>query len=259
MFISLQVLFLRYQSRWCLQVQSVHRLFFSGALSNLKPLAKDSNFPRFRCTTTHDYTRPFPHFPVARPHPVGVLSHRAPAASSLCGTKRAGGEVSAPANMIMGYGKMLVLGWMNMAYLGNIVLADNEAIEEPDCDGSASVSIRYSATSARLYIESPDGYQGGGCVTLGQIFEARGGKAPLYAVDPSTDERFENATGTWLLTESLYVEDGITLNVSPTSLGITFVFKLHTLRMLLAFMWALFVDAQRSERQPAAVAVVVLF
>lgn len=46
-----------------------------------------------------------------------------------------------------------------------------------------------------------------------QIWEERGGKAPLYAVDPDSGEISETETGTWLLTMSLYVEDGITLQV----------------------------------------------
>lgn len=92
--------------------------------------------------------------------------------------------------------------------------AENEPIAEPDCDSSKSVTIRYSGTSARLYLEAGEDGERGGCVSLGEIFEARGGKAPLYAVDPSTNQRVSEATGTWLLTESLYVEDGITLNVS---------------------------------------------
>ena len=110
--------------------------------------------------------------------------------------------------------------WLVLWYTGVISLvavvtkAANEVIPEPDCDATVAVSVRYSSTSQRLYLEAIDTDERGGCVTLGQIFEARGGKAPLYAVDPDTGERTTNATGTWLLTESLYVEDGITLNVS---------------------------------------------
>lgn len=100
------------------------------------------------------------------------------------------------------------------------VAADNEAIQQPECDTNKTVSVRYSSTSARLYLEAPEGSgQRGGCVTLSQIFEARSGKAPLYAIDPHTGNRVEEATGTWLLTESLYVEDGITLRVGAESLA----------------------------------------
>eukprot|EP00904_Undaria_pinnatifida_P005798 jgi/Undpi1/2348/HiC_scaffold_13.g05731.m1 len=95
----------------------------------------------------------------------------------------------------------------------------NDAIDKPDCDSSITVSIRYSSSSERLYLESDDGSTRGGCVTLTEIWEERGGKAPLYAVDPDSGDVSDTATGTWLLTESLYVEDGITLEVHGTSAG----------------------------------------
>eukprot|EP00904_Undaria_pinnatifida_P005807 jgi/Undpi1/2356/HiC_scaffold_13.g05739.m1 len=95
----------------------------------------------------------------------------------------------------------------------------NEPIPKPECDATTTVSIRYSSTSARLYLESADGTTRGGCVTLQQIWEHRGGKAPLYAVDPDTGDVSETATGTWLLTEELFVEDGITLKVHGISAG----------------------------------------
>lgn len=90
----------------------------------------------------------------------------------------------------------------------------NTAIPKPECDPTTPVLIRYASSSARLYLESADGITRGGCVTLRDIWESRGGKAPLYAVDPSSGDVSSAATGTWLLTESLYVEDGITLQVS---------------------------------------------
>lgn len=89
----------------------------------------------------------------------------------------------------------------------------NEPIAKPECDASITVSIRYSSSSARLYLESADGTTRGGCVTLQQIWEARKGKAPLYAVDPTTGAVSTTSTGTWLLKEEMFVEDGITLNV----------------------------------------------
>ena len=89
----------------------------------------------------------------------------------------------------------------------------NDPIAKPDCDSSITVSVRYASTSERLYLESADGSTRGGCVTLEDIWEARAGKAPLYAVDSDSGDISETATGTWLLTESLYVEDGITLQV----------------------------------------------
>eukprot|EP00904_Undaria_pinnatifida_P005816 jgi/Undpi1/2364/HiC_scaffold_13.g05747.m1 len=95
----------------------------------------------------------------------------------------------------------------------------NDPIAKPDCDSSITVSVRYASTSERLYLESADGSTRGGCVTLEDIWEARAGKAPLYAVDSDSGDISETATGTWLLTESLYVEDGITLQVHGSSVG----------------------------------------
>ena len=89
----------------------------------------------------------------------------------------------------------------------------NDPIPKPECDSSTAVSIRYSSVSARLYLESADGSTRGGCVTLQQIWEERGGKEPLYAVDSDTGDVSATVTGTWLLTEELFVEDGITLKV----------------------------------------------
>lgn len=94
----------------------------------------------------------------------------------------------------------------------------NEPIPKPACDANFTVSIRYSATTGRLYLEGINGTRGG-CVTIDQIWEARGGnssggaKAPLYAVDPVTGNYSDVMTGTWLLEEDLYVEDGVTLKV----------------------------------------------
>lgn len=94
------------------------------------------------------------------------------------------------------------------------VASENDVIEEPDCDSSASVNIRYATTTARLYLEAATAGERGGCMTLTDIYNDRGDEGPLYPVDPSTGTRVSTATGTWLLTEDLYVEDGITLNVS---------------------------------------------
>lgn len=90
----------------------------------------------------------------------------------------------------------------------------NDAIPKPDCDSSLSVSFRYSSGSERLYVESADGSTRGGCVTLTDIWEDLDGAAPLYAVDPDSGDVSSTATGTWLLTEHLWIEDGITLQVS---------------------------------------------
>lgn len=50
-------------------------------------------------------------------------------------------------------------------------------------------------------------------MTLTEIWEDLDGSAPLYAVDPDSGDVSDSVTGTWLLTETLYVEDGITLQV----------------------------------------------
>lgn len=116
--------------------------------------------------------------------------------------------------MLGGYRRDLLLASVLALATTQQVFGENDPIPKPSCDDSKTVTIRYSSTSERLYLEAgPDGERGG-CVTLTEIFDERGGKAPLYAVDPSSGNRSVTATGTWLLTESLYVEDGITLNVS---------------------------------------------
>lgn len=89
----------------------------------------------------------------------------------------------------------------------------NDAIAKPDCDHSTIVSLRYSSGSERLYVESGDGSTRGGCITLTEIWEWLDGSAPLYAVDQDSGDVSNTATGTWLLTEHLWIEDGITLEV----------------------------------------------
>ena len=89
----------------------------------------------------------------------------------------------------------------------------NEPIAKPECDPSIAVSLRYSGTSQRLYLESPDGITRGGCITLAEIWEQLEGDPPLYAANHGSGGASRTITGTWLLTESLYVEDGITLQV----------------------------------------------
>ena len=90
----------------------------------------------------------------------------------------------------------------------------NIVIPKPVCDINIDVSIRYSATSKRIYLESSDGYRGG-CITLGEVWDGLNGfneQNPLYSVN--LDGSFSDVqTGTWLLTEDLYIEDGVTLDV----------------------------------------------
>lgn len=89
----------------------------------------------------------------------------------------------------------------------------NPVIDKPDCNPNMTVSIRYSTSLARLYLESGNGSTRGGRMTLTEIWEDLGGSAPLYAVD-NGGEVSDTATGVWLLTESLYVQDGVTLQVT---------------------------------------------
>lgn len=93
----------------------------------------------------------------------------------------------------------------------------NDAIAKPECDSNVTAMIRYASSSQRLYLESADGITRGGCITPTEIWEQLTGKAPLYAVDLDNGAVSTTATGTWLLTESLYVEDGITLQVKGFS------------------------------------------
>ena len=92
-------------------------------------------------------------------------------------------------------------------------VSPNDPIPKPECDSNVTVSIRYASTTQRLYLESADGSTRGGCVTLTQIWENMAGRAPLFPVESTSGDVSDTATGTWLLTESLYVEDGITLQV----------------------------------------------
>lgn len=106
---------------------------------------------------------------------------------------------------------------LTLAALVASAAAHNEVIEKPECDGSKNVTIRYAGSTERLYLEAAVSGQRGGCVALTDIFNDRAGRGPLYPVDPQTGARVGYVTGTWLLTEDLYVQDGITLNVSRGS------------------------------------------
>lgn len=111
-------------------------------------------------------------------------------------------------------GKVALLGMVALKLVAaKDTPSPNKPIPKPDCDSSIAVSVRYNAESARLYIESANGRTRGGCVTLEQIWEQQVDGSPLYAVDPKSGDVSRSATGTWLLTEEMYVEDGITLQV----------------------------------------------
>lgn len=117
-------------------------------------------------------------------------------------------------------GKVVFLGMFALKLAASQdTTSPNEPIPKPECDETITVSIRYSLVSARLYLESTDGSTRGGCVSLKHIWEHQRGKAPLYAVDPVTGDISDSVTGTWLLTQELFVEDGITLKVRYRSLN----------------------------------------
>lgn len=90
-----------------------------------------------------------------------------------------------------------------------IIINHNKPSPKPVCDASKNVSVRYSSTSQRIYLESVDGTRGG-CFTPSQIYEALGPQSPLSPLE---------SPGEWLLSESLYVLDGIVLNVYGRDVG----------------------------------------
>lgn len=94
----------------------------------------------------------------------------------------------------------------------------NTAIAKPECNPNITVSIRYSKGSRRLYVESSDDVSRGGCITPTEIWTSMGGSSPLYPVNATSGSTSNTATGTWLLTQSLWVKDGITLQVGDSLL-----------------------------------------
>lgn len=107
---------------------------------------------------------------------------------------------------------MVVLVARQAAVEGNTP-SPNAPIAKPQCDSTKAVSIRYSEETEQLFVESADGTRGG-CTTLTEIWQYLDGSAPLVAVDPASGNPSDIATGTWLLTQDLSIEDGITLEVS---------------------------------------------
>lgn len=87
--------------------------------------------------------------------------------------------------------------------------ANNTPIPKPVCDASKNISVRYSSTSQRIYLESLDGTRGG-CATPTSVYEALGVTSPLYPLE---------TPGEWMLDESLYVLDGIVFNVYGSDIG----------------------------------------
>ncbi|CAN0030314.1 unnamed protein product [Ectocarpus sp. 4 AP-2014] len=92
------------------------------------------------------------------------------------------------------------------AYSG---VQSNTPIPKPVCDASKEISVRYSSTSQRIYLESVDGSRGG-CASPTMVYEALGDASPLFPLETS---------GEWMLTETLHILDGITLNLYGTDVG----------------------------------------
>ena len=99
---------------------------------------------------------------------------------------------------------------LSLPFLYGVASATNSVIPKPECDTSKKVSVRYSGTSERLYVEKTDGIRGG-CITLTEIYNIIGPNGPLYPIS--------GEDGVWNLDETLYIEDGVTLNVHGTSVG----------------------------------------
>ena len=85
----------------------------------------------------------------------------------------------------------------------------NIPVPKPGCDATKTVSVRYSSTSQRIYLESVDGSRGG-CATPTSVNEALGTASPLYPLE---------TPGEWFLESELYILDGITLEIYGTSVG----------------------------------------
>lgn len=77
------------------------------------------------------------------------------------------------------------------------------------CDASKDIAVRYSSTSQRIYLDSVDGSRGG-CASPTYIHQALGATSPLYPLE---------TPGEWMLTESLFILEGITINLYGTDVG----------------------------------------
>lgn len=94
------------------------------------------------------------------------------------------------------------------------VLAQSGAIPMPRCDRNAEITVRYARTSRRVYVENANG-QRGGCAWITDVYNAiKHTTDALLPVYPSNSSESPYRTGIWLLSQHLYVLDGVTLNVS---------------------------------------------
>ena len=129
---------------------------------------------------------------------------------SVCGSQRkiillchtTSSQVSTSSIEMIGLTCFLILSYVFGGYA-------NETIPKPECDSSKEVSIRYAASSNRVYVESLDGTRGGR-ISLTQIYESLDDKSPLSPTD--TD-------GEWFLESELFILDGITLEIHGTESG----------------------------------------
>lgn len=101
------------------------------------------------------------------------------------------------------------LAFLACGFLGFLGAQANTPVPKPICDSSKDVSVRYSSTSQRIYLESVDGSRGG-CASPTSVYQALGEASPLYPLE---------TPGEWMLDESLYILDGIVLNVYGTDIG----------------------------------------
>ena len=88
----------------------------------------------------------------------------------------------------------------------------------------ARISVRHIPDLKRIHVEpASDSHGLGGCTTLTQIWESLlllpQQNSPVYAINTTTNAVSDVPTGTWLLTEDLYIEGGITLGVIGAERG----------------------------------------
>lgn len=101
------------------------------------------------------------------------------------------------------------LGTIALFTCGFFGVQANTPIPKPVCNASKEISVRYSSTSQRIYLESVDGSRGG-CASPAIVYEALGDASPLHPLE---------TPGEWMLTESLHILDGITFNLYGTDVG----------------------------------------
>ena len=84
------------------------------------------------------------------------------------------------------------------------------------CNDSIPVSVSVSPDDQRIHVNSN---HIGGCITLTDVWKGLDKSEHLTPIDPVTKNTSSIYTGTWYLTEDLYIEDGVTLNLFGSSRG----------------------------------------